>query len=223
MTKFLMVLAIVAACGSIVVAAPAEDSDDSEDEEVKVSIDEIETSIETVVETYMEYEYEYEYEYEGALALGGEVIGGFGGVFVVCPSHFIRDCSGVCAPAHWIGNGLCDDGGMNTGTIGAANFPFVSDGDITSMPDTNPANLKLPPNERASEDKVAYNFNCAQFWSDGGDCTSKDESIQDLFNMRWAAAVSLEVGGRQLGALGVPTLAVAAMAVVGIAAVAMRH
>jgi len=195
---------------------------DEPNSDVIIVIEEMETSIKEVVETYFEYEYQYEYEYEGALVEGGKAVGKFWAKELACPDHFIRDCSDFCAPAYWIGNGLCDDGGVNTGTVGAAGFPFVSDGDITFMPDTNPANLNLPSNQRVSEDRVAYNFDCAQFWNDGGDCTSTNRAILHSSDTRYAAymTLSLEVGGRQLG---VPTLAIAVMAVVGVAGVAMRH
>merc|ERR1712100_82191 len=124
-----------------------------------------------------------------------------------------------CAPAYWIGNGLCDNGGRKTGQIGDDGFPLMHDEDITFMPDTSPDNLAARRNQREDRNKVAYNFNCDEFWADGGDCESKDQTIQDGYYAKLAVSLALQVGDHQVG---VPTLAVVVVAVVGIIGVAMR-
>ena len=62
-------------------------------------------------ETYIEFETVYEYEYVGRMAEESNVVGHVDAdPAAPCGAHYIRDCDGNCAPAIWIGNGICNQG-----------------------------------------------------------------------------------------------------------------
>jgi hypothetical protein len=238
MMKLVIAVALLAVCGMATVAVPPEGIEEGEyyfeweyytpeavvdtipeQESYDVSITESRIDEVSEDQKYIEYEYQYEYEYEGHLVGGG----GQGSMEVeeICPTHFVSDCQQTCAPAYWIGNGLCDNGGINTAEKTDESFPFESEHDVTFMPDTGSKNLKVDTAaDRKKKDRIAYDFDCVEFWNDGGDCTSKSASIQELYDERWMTATSLQIGGKSFS---VPTVAIAAMAVVGIVGVAMRR
>lgn len=224
MMKFVALLALVALSGVAAVEEveyefeweyyEAEEVVDEvpEVETYNVDIQETEERVDVVMVDYVEYEYQYEYEYEGSLSGAGDVDGHFEDPDAPCISHFVRDCSDRCAPAYWIGNGLCDDGGEHTTEIGEDGFPFYTQYDgKTYMPDTEPTNLGKPDSERDEDKRVAYNFNCPAFWDDGGDCTSKSQTIALSYYTRLARALAL-----QSGSTTVPVLAVGVLAVVAV-------
>merc|ERR1712070_31916 len=51
-----------------------------------------------------------EFEYYGALAQADDDTGSLAKKTDPCGKQQVRDCNGECAPAYWIGNGLCDNG-----------------------------------------------------------------------------------------------------------------
>lgn len=190
------------------------------DESYEVSIEEEVTQIIDVDVDYIEYEYRVEYEYEGALGEGGDINGGAADPDAPCVIHFVRDCDDNCAPAYWIGNGLCDHGGIRSAEKGAAGFPFVNLNGVTYMPDTNPDNLNKYGAERNGDEINAYNFDCEAFWNDGGDCEDKDAAIEDGYTTFLNAALSLQIGEHQIG---VPTLAIVVLAVVAVVGAVMKR
>lgn len=190
------------------------------DESYEVSIEEEVTQIVDVDVEYIEYEYRVEYEYEGALNDGGDMNGGKVDPDAPCVIHFVRDCDDNCAPAYWIGNGLCDHGGLRSAEKGATGFPFVNLDGITYMPDTNPDNLNKFGAERNADEINAYNFNCDAFWNDGGDCENKDAAIEDGYTTFLNSALSLQIGEHQIG---MPTLAIAVLAVVAVVGAVMKR
>jgi len=58
---------------------------------------------------YTEYEYQYEYEYAGPPEVDVDQVE-VEDLTSACPDMLTRDCQLKCAPAYWIGNGICDDG-----------------------------------------------------------------------------------------------------------------
>merc|ERR1711959_790054 len=72
-----------------------------------------------VTEKYdvIEYEWVEEYEYDilPEPVDAGEII--LVDPDAPCFEHYIRDCDNKCAPAFWIGNGVCNDGSETEGLM----------------------------------------------------------------------------------------------------------
>jgi hypothetical protein len=170
---------------------------------------EVKYSQELVMETKPEM------EYFGLLENEGDQAGAFVSKDKPCTAKtHIRDCNGFCAPAFWIGNGLCDD----KGTVHPFAKTFARDVDYMG---------KLPGYGQ-TKDQGHHNFNCAKFWNDGGDCVSAKRSVWLNFNwMKQAFARSARTQAAALNLqeatnMSAPALSVVAMAAIAaVAAVAM--
>lgn len=106
-----------------------------------------------------------------------------------CPAGEIKDCNGNCAPASWVGDGICDNGAYTHNGVpiyfncasfgndgGDCGGPACPSGQIADC------NGNCCPASWVGDgycDNGAYSFNgvpiylnCAAFGNDGGDCAS---------------------------------------------------
>lgn len=128
-----------------------------------------------------------------------------------CGHQYVRDCKNKCAPAYWIGNGLCDDG-------------KEKDRRVIDRKDVNGVDM-------ANSGRGSYNFACKKFWMDGGDCpkeiSGKTSNILRMAHRRFMDhrryAMKTALNLAKNSNVAVPIVAVAAMAVVAAAAVVMKR
>jgi len=85
------------------------------DAEPQVQVSHTESSTVITYKDFLAYETREEFEYFGAMDQSDDDTGTLAAKTDPCAKQFVRDCSGMCAPAHWIGNGLCDDGAGKDG------------------------------------------------------------------------------------------------------------
>jgi len=82
------------------------------------------TTTERIVNWDLKWKTAEEFEYYGDMEAAANDEAKFIEHEGECPHLLVRDCSGQCAPAYWIGNGLCDNGGKGpSGNKGAALWP----------------------------------------------------------------------------------------------------
>jgi len=155
----------------------------------------------TIVKTevpYIEYETIFEYEYIGA---ADAVLSEDVAMEEICTDLEILDCDMNCAPAYWIANGLCD---------GGENFALECPRGVTCM----------QPIEKGDNNVIAYNFNCEQFFNDGGDCEDTGAKVQSNY-------ISQGVNGGVIFLQSVsgntPVLGLGVIAVVAAVGVAMKR
>ena len=106
-----------------------------------------------------------------------------------CMPGQTADCQGTCAPVHWIGDGVCDEGLYGGADFFCAAFS-ADEGDCStvqsetgcpnnSVPDCdgNCANLNWIE-DGSCDDGETYlaNFDCSEFDFDGGDCDGGSSS-----------------------------------------------
>jgi len=121
----------------------------------------------------------------------------------VCTDIEVQDCDSNCAPAFWIANGYCNDGGST---------------------DRKGEVLYQDAIEKGSGHMKQYNFNCAEFWFDGGDCEDTAKKVKDNYMLQGInggavfAAVSL-----QKITPDTPVLAMGILAVVAAVGVVMKR
>jgi hypothetical protein len=170
----------------------------------KAAVVETEERQTQTIKHYVEYEYEIEYEYEGNL-LEMESFKWEGKGEEVCTDNEIPDCNNKCAPQYWIANGLCDDG-----------LEFHEPLDV---PPTYMEGI-----EKGNNHFVRYNFNCEQFWFDGGDCEAKQVAVDRNYKFHDI------LGGRIYGVIDLqkiapstPVLAVGVLAVVAVVGAVMKR
>jgi len=164
----------------------------------------------------LEYQNLEEMEYHGEMEAEANMAGSLVDSTEPCPRTLVRDCDGQCAPAFWIGNGLCDNGGKakvgatkSCKAVVAAQCEkrckngvdgkwWTKKGATKNAADaylmkecTKKCNAATGMKDRVMKwsgctwimPKLAdygvakhhgvYNFNCPQFWNDGGDCLSE--------------------------------------------------
>lgn len=137
-----------------------------------------------------------------------------------CAHHYVRDCNAKCAPAYWIGNGVCDDGDKADARLAKGRGSYSFDcarfwrdggdcpGELQSK--TN-AILGVARNEyndfraRARVTSMRNSYNSPQGY----------QGLNPGVLKRALAVVKTDY-------VSVPVVAVAAMAVVAVAAVAMK-
>lgn len=107
---------------------------------------------------------EFEWEYVGANPVVIEVDAEHE---EFCTDIEVQDCDSNCAPAFWIANGYCNDGAkaQDSGSDYITNGNVLYQGDI----------------EKGSGHHKQYNFNCAEFWFDGGDCEDTAEAVKENY------------------------------------------
>lgn len=198
-----------------------------------------------------------EMEYHGQMEVSGDDTEVPADPNSPCPgAEMIRDCNGKCAPAYWLGNGVCDNGqNRRTQRQCGVVMNMLCDRKCAKVPaydkeacqakcQNNDALKKkvvmtgcvwymdqLPAygNTRMNEKDVGiYNFNCAAFWNDGGDCNNKGRTIQGLVRSAYykysKAAKSTSFNLQVLASpAAVPVVAVAALAAVAAVAIKRRQ
>ena len=141
---------------------------------------------------------EFEFEYVGA----NPIVTAEDAVHVeVCTDIEVQDCDSNCAPAFWIANGYCNDGGPKEGK-------------------RSDKVLYQDAIEKGSGHKKEYNFNCAEFWFDGGDCEDTAQSVKTNY-------MSMKINGGAIFLQKVtpntPVLAMGILAVVAAVGVVMKR
>merc|ERR1711988_1146306 len=182
----------------------------------------------------LEYQNLQEFEYHGEMEAEANMAGSLVDSTEPCPRTLVRDCDGQCAPAFWIGNGLCDNGGKakvgatkSCKEVVAAQCEKGVDGkwwtkkgatknaaDAYLMKEcTKKCNAATGMKDRVMKwsgctwimPKLAdygvakhhgvYNFNCPQFWNDGGDCLSEARIVnrRAWYRHRWFQRKALKM------------------------------
>ena len=163
---------------------------------VSITVQEVQTVDEQVA--YTTEVIEFEFEYVGA----NPIVTAMDAVHEeVCTDIEVQDCDSNCAPAFWIANGYCNDGGN---------------------PDEARSEKVLYQDaiEKGSGHKKEYNFNCAEFWFDGGDCEDTAQSVENNYK-------SMNINGGAIFLQKVtpstPVLAMGILAVVAAVGVVMKR
>jgi hypothetical protein len=170
-----------------------------------------------------------EFEYWGQISADGFSADSIIPKDAPCANHYVRDCNDKCAPAYWIGNGLCDNGGKFENYDTNKDGKFAAGEFMKKGMNSAQANHKAGMSYmRVLEGNVKYNFNCPQFWNDGGDCENKHVQSHNGFRSRMArlgvkvkAMFSLQSVEDSTAGMSVVAMAVMA-AVAAVAMVAKR-
>jgi len=215
----------------------------------------------------LEYQNLEEFEYHGEMEAEANMAGSLVDSTEPCPRTLVRDCDGQCAPAFWIGNGLCDNGG-NSRTGSASSCKAVvgkqcekqcksgvdgkwwtKKGSTKNAADAWLMNkcLKKCNASTGMKDRMmknsgctwimpkladygvakhhgVYNFNCPQFWNDGGDCISESSVVskEAAYRHRSFRQKALKMALNLAKSSSAASVSVVAMAAVAaVAAVAM--
>jgi hypothetical protein len=117
-----------------------------------------------------------------------------------CDDDEIEDCDGDCAPAGWLGDGICDDGSLYPGNLDCAAHDF-DDGDCDADTEPDPDPVDEGCDDGEVEDcfgdcfpeswigdgdcddgaESGAVFDCPEFDDDGGDCSvcTEEGDIED--------------------------------------------
>lgn len=137
-----------------------------------------------------------------------------------CAHHFVRDCNAKCAPAYWIGNGVCDDGDKNDKRLsqGRGSYKFDCPRFWRDGGDC-PGELRSKTEAILGVAKQEYNdFSARARVTSMRNSYNSPEGYQGLNPGVLKNAMAMV----KTDYVSVPIVAVAAMAVVAVAAVAMK-